>query len=198
MSSVKILPNYTYKDYCLWEGRWELIEGIPFAKSPAPNLKHQWILANIIYELNKTIKEAKCKHCKVYDFIDLKIEEDTILQPDCSIVCGPTKKNYLDFPPSLVVEILSEATALKDRHTKFSIYENFGINITLLLILKKKLWKFIYLTISNTLFKIFPLESPLLFLFQKVAKLIYLLKTSGSNFLTKFNDFTLITRTKQL
>lgn len=132
MRSVKILPNYTYKDYCLWEGRWELIEGIPFAKSPAPNLKHQWILANIIYELNKTIKEAKCKHCKVYDFIDLKIEEDTILQPDCSIVCGPTKKNYLDFPPSLVVEILSEATALKDRHTKFSIYENFGIKYYLI------------------------------------------------------------------
>lgn len=127
MSAVKILPNYTYKDYCLWEGRWELIDGIPYAMSPAPSLKHHGIVANIIYELKKSLKDAKCKHCKVYNFIDLKIEENTILQPDCSIVCGPTKNNYLDFPPTLVVEILSEATALKDRHTKFSIYEKFGI-----------------------------------------------------------------------
>lgn len=33
MSAVKLLPYYTYKDYCNWEGRWELIEGIPFAMS---------------------------------------------------------------------------------------------------------------------------------------------------------------------
>ncbi|HJY21679.1 MAG TPA: hypothetical protein VJ279_02270 [Hanamia sp.] len=34
MSAVKIQPYYTYKDYCAWEGRWELIDGIPFAMSP--------------------------------------------------------------------------------------------------------------------------------------------------------------------
>lgn len=127
MSAVRILPHYTYKDYCHWEGRWELIDGFPYAMSPAPNLKHQWVVVNILSELRSAIKKTNCKNCKVYDFIDIKIEEDTILQPDCSIVCGPTKKNYLDFPPTLVVEVLSEATALKDRHTKFSIYEEFGV-----------------------------------------------------------------------
>jgi len=30
---------------------------------------------------------------------------------------------FLDFAPSLVVEILSPATALKDRHTKYEIYQ---------------------------------------------------------------------------
>ncbi len=63
----------------------------------------------------------------MYDFIDIKIEEDTIVQPDCSIVCKPITKKFLDFPPTLVVEILSPSTALKDRYTKFSIYEKFGI-----------------------------------------------------------------------
>ena len=133
MSAVKLLPYYTYKDYCNWEGRWELINGIPFAMSPASNMKHQWIVANIIYELKKAIKESKCKHCRVYNFIDLKIEEDTIVQPDCSIVCRPTKQNFLDFPPSLVVEILSDSTALKDRITKFSIYKKFGIEYYLMI-----------------------------------------------------------------
>lgn len=127
MSGYRLLPHYTYEDYLNWEGRWELIEGIPFAMSPAPTLRHQWLAANIIFELKSSIKKSKCKNCKVYDFIDVKIKEDTIVQPDCSIICKPTKKNFLDFAPSLVVEILSPTTALKDRHTKFTIYENFGI-----------------------------------------------------------------------
>jgi hypothetical protein len=34
-SAVKILPYYTYEDYVQWEGKWELIDGIPYAMSPA-------------------------------------------------------------------------------------------------------------------------------------------------------------------
>jgi Uma2 family endonuclease len=127
MNAVKLLPYYTYEDYCNWEGRWELIDGIPFAMSPAHTPRHQWLLINIATELKNAIKKSKCKNCKVYDFIDVKIEEDTILQPDCSIVCKTITKKFLDFPAKLVVEILSPATALKDRHTKFSIYEKFGM-----------------------------------------------------------------------
>ena len=33
---VEDLPHYTYDDYVQWEGRWELIKGIPFAMVPAP------------------------------------------------------------------------------------------------------------------------------------------------------------------
>ena len=50
MSAIKLLPHYTYEDYCNWEGRWELIDGIPFAMSPAPTPRHQWLIANIIAE----------------------------------------------------------------------------------------------------------------------------------------------------
>ena len=32
----KILPHYTYEDYTIWEGRWELIDGFPIAMSPSP------------------------------------------------------------------------------------------------------------------------------------------------------------------
>jgi len=127
MSAVKLLPYYTYDDYCRWEGRWEIIDGIPFAMSPAPSLRHQWLAGKIITELSNSITKSKCKHCMVYGFIDIKITEDTIVQPECSVICKPTKKNFLDFPAALVVEILSPSTALKDRHTKFSIYEKFGI-----------------------------------------------------------------------
>jgi len=60
--------------------------------------------------------------------IDLKIAENTIVQPDLSIICGIKEDiAYLDFPPALVVEILSPSTALKDKNTKYELYQNFGI-----------------------------------------------------------------------
>jgi Uma2 family endonuclease len=123
-SALKILPHYTYHDYLEWEGRWEIIEGIPYAMSPAPTPRHQWLAVNILTELRNAVKKSKCMHCKVYDFIDFKPQEDIVVQPDALIVCGEIEKNYLDFSPALVVEILSPSTAVKDRNNKFHIYES--------------------------------------------------------------------------
>jgi len=41
------LPSYTYEDYKLWEGDWELIYGVPYAMAPAPMIKHQAISSKI-------------------------------------------------------------------------------------------------------------------------------------------------------
>jgi len=41
------LPHYTYEDYSNWEGRWELIQGIPYAMSPSPSYTHQRISQKI-------------------------------------------------------------------------------------------------------------------------------------------------------
>ncbi|MGN6617995.1 MAG: Uma2 family endonuclease [Ilyomonas sp.] len=121
--AYKILPHYTYDDWKLWEGKWELIEGIPFAMSPSPVPEHQRVAAEINYEFIAAIKKSGCKKCKVYHPIDFVISNDTILEPDILIVCKEIQKNFLDFPPSLVVEILSPSTALKDRNSKYHLYE---------------------------------------------------------------------------
>jgi len=134
----KILPHYTYDDWVHWEGRWELIEGSPIAMSPAPVPSHQKISGRLITQLTLALLRAKCKHCEVYNFIDYKIEEDTILQPDILIVCGDIKKKYLDFPPTLIVEILSPSTALKDRHTKYELYQQQGVKYYLIVDIDKK------------------------------------------------------------
>jgi Uma2 family endonuclease len=126
-SKVKMLPHYTYADYCQWEGRSELIEGIPYAMSPAPKSKHLWICANLLSEFRVALQNIKCNDYKVYGFVDVKYSDDTIFEPDGLIVCGEIKQHFLDFPPKLVFEILSPSTALKDRHTKFSFYEKFVI-----------------------------------------------------------------------
>ncbi len=119
--SQKILPNYTYNDYLHWEGRWELIDGHPIAMSPSPVPKHQRIAGNLTTEINIVLK--KCKHCNTYISLDYKISDYTIVQPDILVACGELPKPYLDFPPQLVVEILSSSTALRDRNTKFEIYQ---------------------------------------------------------------------------
>jgi len=125
---LKVLPNYTYNDYLNWEGCWEIINGIPYAKSPAPRLKHQGAANKIGAILSKHLEDANCNHCNVYQPIDLKIAENTIVQPDLSIICGITEDlAYVNFPPALVIEILSPSTALKDKNTKYELYQNFDI-----------------------------------------------------------------------
>lgn len=129
MSALRsVLPHYTYEDYCLWEGRWEIIDGIPYAMYPAPSLRHQWVSGNIIGEFREVLRSSVCKnYCRVYNFIDVKITEDTVVQPDASVICGQTPKLYLDFPPVIAVEVLSPSTRTKDKMAKYDRYQKFGV-----------------------------------------------------------------------
>src|SRR4051812_24562176 len=102
-SAQKYIPHYTYSDWLHWEGRWELINGIPVEVSPMP--KHQLFTSQIKTELTIALRKSGCKHCKAYDPLDYKIADDVIVVPDALIVCGKIHKNYLDFPPALVVEV---------------------------------------------------------------------------------------------
>lgn len=128
----KYLPDYTYEDYCLWEGRWELIEGIPYSMMPRPVPIHQTVNGNLYANFEIALKKS-CKDCKAYLPIDWKIKESTILQPDLLIVCQKIEKKYLDFSPELVVEILSPSTAVKDRNIKKEIYLSQGVKYFLIL-----------------------------------------------------------------
>lgn len=134
----KIIPHYTYDDWIHWEGKWELVEGHPIAMSPSPTPNHQRTSAKLISKFETALEAATCAKCQVYNFLDYKIEEDIILIPDVLIVCGEIKKKYLDFPPSLVVEILSPSTALRDRHTKYQYYQQQGVPYYLIIDVAKK------------------------------------------------------------
>jgi Uma2 family endonuclease len=125
----KYLPNYNYSQYCKWEGRWELIEGIPYSMLPNATPKHQMANGNLFTEFNKALK----KGYKAYIPIDWKINAKTVLQPDLLIVCKEIEKKFLDFTPILVAEILSPSTALKDRNVKKQIYLSQGVKYFLIL-----------------------------------------------------------------
>ena len=36
----KYRPHYTYMDYLVWERRWGLIDGMPYAMRPTPAADH--------------------------------------------------------------------------------------------------------------------------------------------------------------
>ena len=132
------VPKYTYDDYQNWEGRWEIIEGHAIAMSLLPIPEHQRVAAEIRFQFMLELKANKCSDCKAYDPLDYKIEEDTIVQPDVLIVCGKINKKYLDFTPTLVAEILSPSTMIKDKNKKFQLYEREGIKYYLLVDPDKK------------------------------------------------------------
>ncbi len=176
MNATKLLPHYSYEDYCHWQGRWEVISGIPFALNTENIPRHQWLVLNIGSKFINAIKKAKCKDCKVYDFIDVIIEDDTILQPDCSIVCKPITKKFLDFPATLVVEILSSSTTLKDRHTKFSLYENFGIKYYLIVNQDKEEVEIYCLENSKYVLQKSSLKTPFVFSLDEDCEIKVLLK----------------------
>lgn len=120
--SGKYRPQFTYEDYLIWEGRWELIDGMPYAMSPAPAPNHQKVNGRLFSIFDKVLQE-NCHKCEVFLPLDWKVNENTVVQPDIVIICGGIRKKFLDFTPSLTLEILSSSTAYKDRHEKFELYE---------------------------------------------------------------------------
>jgi len=125
------LPNYTYDDYKQWEGDWELIYGVPYAMSPAPNITHQEINSKIMYELMGTLKG--CKNCKALPEVDWKIDDETVVRPDSLVICHLEKTNtYLSQTPKIIFEVLSPSTKSKDRNFKSLLYAQNGVKYYIL------------------------------------------------------------------
>jgi len=126
--AMKDLPHYTYDDYVQWEGKWELIGGVPYAMSPAPSVEHQSISQMIAYELQRNLKQKNCRECRALLPVDWQIAEDTVVQPDNLVVCGtPQWQKKLTTTPALVFEIISPSTSQKDRGIKYRLYEEAGV-----------------------------------------------------------------------
>ena len=95
--------------------------------SPAPGMRHQHISGNLFVVLRKALAESSC-NCTAFLPVDYKIAEDTVVQPDILVVCNPQLSGkVLEQTPSLVAEVLSPSTALKDRNSKYHLYEEAGV-----------------------------------------------------------------------
>jgi Uma2 family endonuclease len=127
--------RYSWSDYLAWpEGeRYELIDGVAYAMSPAPRRRHQEISGEIFRQAANALSG---KPCRVYDApFDVKLSADqqdeapTVVQPDITVTCDRSKltEQGMTGPPDLVVEIVSPDSGLIDRRRKFDLYERFGV-----------------------------------------------------------------------
>jgi Uma2 family endonuclease len=138
--TIEDYPRYTYKDYEKWEGDWELIRGIPYAISPAPTWQHQEFGSRFITLFtNSLVQKNNSCNCKVLYESDWIVSEDTVVRPDVMIVCEEIKGNFVTNPPSLILEILFPSTILKDRNTKFNLYQAYGVRYYLIADIGKKM-----------------------------------------------------------
>jgi Uma2 family endonuclease len=129
MNPARYIPRYTYSDYLLWEGDWEMIDGVPHAMSPSAGGKHQWLASLLTTEIVIAIRQnaAHCGHCISVQDVDWKVDDNTVLRPDLAVVCEPLVDDYIVSPPSIIFEILSPSSGHRDRIIKHEIYEEQGV-----------------------------------------------------------------------
>ena len=130
---------FTYSDYLTWpdDERWELIDGVAYDMSPAPERRHQGVLA---YLASRFVNHFENEACSVYiapfDVVlpnsehAVKEEESAnVVQPDLVVVCDSSKLTTRGCTgaPDFVLEILSPSTAFKDMDDKLHLYERHGV-----------------------------------------------------------------------
>lgn len=55
------------------------------------------------------------------------IRDDTVVRPDVMVTCDHLQTDFIPHRPSLILEILSPSTILKDPNTKFNLYQAYGV-----------------------------------------------------------------------
>jgi Uma2 family endonuclease len=130
-------PRFTYGDYIQWSGdeRWELIDGIAYLMSPAPSRAHQRLQYEIARQLGNQLEGHPCELAGAPFDIRLpesdEADEDVpvVVQPDLAIFCDPNKTDEKGGrgAPDFIIEILSPATASRDKTLKAKLYERHGV-----------------------------------------------------------------------
>jgi Uma2 family endonuclease len=139
------MPMYTYADLRTWpdDERWELVDGVPYplhdggayAMSPGASRRHQEVSMALIAQFLDSLRESPCRvYHPPFDVRLPHAGEDgesatTVVQPDITVVCN---RDQLDEygcigAPTLVVEIASPSTALRDTREKRLVYERAGV-----------------------------------------------------------------------
>jgi Uma2 family endonuclease len=128
-NTATALKRYTWDDYRTWpdDQRWEVVGGEAYAMSPSPTARHQIVQTRLARRLDEFFDGKPCR--AIVSPMDVKLSETDVVQPDILVVCRSRqiKRTHIEGAPALVVEILSESSALHDRTTKMRVYARHGI-----------------------------------------------------------------------
>jgi len=128
--------TFTYAEYKGWElkegERFELIRGETYAMA-APDARHQEILGEVFLQFGNFLQGNPCKaYLAPFDvrlFYREDESDDTVVQPDISIVCDKEKRGPEGCrgAPDLVIEILSPSNTAIEMQRKFELYKQAGV-----------------------------------------------------------------------
>ena len=121
----------TYADYAKTpdDERYELLNG-ELVMSPSPKEIHQHISGSLYLKLGAFVRERSLGKVYFAPF-DVVLSDTDVVQPDLLFVSNEradiiTPAN-VQGAPDLVVEILSPATAERDRTLKLDLYAQYGV-----------------------------------------------------------------------
>ena len=130
--------HWTYADYLILpdDERWEIIDGVPYAMSPARGTLHQRISRTLSLQIGNFLHGKPCElFVAPYDvrlsertgLTDEKVE--TVVQPDLLVVCDKARidERGCNGAPDLIIEITSPSTGCKDLTVKFDLYQRYGV-----------------------------------------------------------------------
>jgi len=122
----------TYEDYVTLPDdgrRYEILDG-ELAVSPSPTSAHQFVSHNLEFALSAWVRAQRLG--RIWDApLDLILEPTVVLQPDVFFISNARSsivtKRGVEGAPDLVIEILSDSTAVRDRGVKMHIYARHGV-----------------------------------------------------------------------
>ena len=125
--------GWTVDDYMEMEdeeGAYELLRG-ELVVNPGPNLSHQEVVAQLGTKLVNHVEAHDLGKC-YYGPTDIVLADDTVVQPDIVFVAADRFDELYDGHgltggPDLAVEVLSPATASRDRIRKRELYAEAGV-----------------------------------------------------------------------
>jgi Uma2 family endonuclease len=157
-SALSLDGYYTLADWRTWpaDERWELVNGRPFAMSPAPRVQHQEKAFDLGRRLGNFLEGKPCKvfMAPLDVFLDDATADDTtaddataddttaegavgdeaggggnVVEPDVLAVCDPARihDDGIHGAPDFVAEVLSDGTANRDFGIKRELYERNGV-----------------------------------------------------------------------
>ncbi|QNK60141.1 Uma2 family endonuclease [Paenibacillus sp. PAMC21692] len=112
----------------LIDERYEIIEGVRYDFLSSPKYVHQ----NLLGKLHLAFHSACASDGKILMApMDVHFDDINVFQPDIIYIANDNKgiirDGFVFGVPNLVVEILSESTARRDKTIKKSGYEKFGV-----------------------------------------------------------------------
>ncbi|MCL0085646.1 Uma2 family endonuclease [Thermodesulfovibrionales bacterium] len=123
----KAEKKFSYADYlaCPGEERWEIIDGEAYNMAPASTFRHQKTAGNFYFLIKNRLTERRCTPGIAPT--DVVLSEYDVVQPDVFVVCDEKKITEINIQgsPDLIIEVLSPATALKDKREKKNLYKKY-------------------------------------------------------------------------